>query len=345
MTGGQIESFQVGFASLPDLASEKVGGRALAASDEFFAGKENLLKPGRGIFVPDKYTENGKWMDGWESRRKRNVTPGDHDWCVIRLGMPGRIRGIDVDTNHFLGNFPELCALDAVEAPDDPSAATLSGSGIEWEEIVPRSRLRGGSQNFFAVTSDRRFTHVRLRIYPDGGVARLRVHGVVLPDWKKLAAAKEVDLAALENGAVVLGCNDMFFGPKENLILPGRATNMGEGWETRRKRGPGHDWLILKLARPGVARKIEVDTNHFKGNYPDRCSIEGCLADGDPTLEELSRDPSVAWRELLPSVKLEAHTRHFYEKELRDAGRVSHLRLNIFPDGGVSRLRVYGDWK
>ncbi len=331
------EGFGVPFLSLPDLVSEKVGGRALAASDEFFAEKENLLKPGRGIFIPDKFTENGKWMDGWESRRKRTA---GHDWCLLQLGMPGVLRGVNVDTNHFVGNYPEFCSLEAASAEASATVAQLESA--KWTEIVPKQRLKGGSQNLFPVTSAERWTHLRLRIFPDGGVARFRAHGEVRPDWKKLGqSAEPVDLAALEHGGTVVGCNDNFFGPKDNLILPGRAATMGEGWETRRKRGPGHDWIIVRLGTPGSVKKIEVDTNHFKGNFPHSCSLEGASIAGNPAVEDIVRDPAVSWTEILPKVKLEAHARHYYEKELKPAPAVTHVRLNIYPDGGVSRLRVF----
>lgn len=326
------------FTELVDLAADRVGGVALVASDEFFAPKECLLQPGRGIFIPDKYTEYGKWMDGWETRRKR--TPG-HDWCIIKLGLPGLIRGIDVDTNHFLGNFPEHCSLAACHRDDNPSLELLLGGRTRWTEILPISRLLGGVQNLFPVDSPKRWTHVRLHIYPDGGVARLRVHGEVVPDWERLQKSRQyVDLAAVENGGVVLVANDMFFGPKDNLIMPGRAATMGEGWETKRKRGPGHDWVIIRLGAPGVIKRIEVDTNHFKGNFPESCSLEGCWADGVPP--DFSTSRSIEWTEILPRSPLQGHTLHSFAKELQAAPPFTHVRFNIYPDGGVSRLRLFG---
>lgn len=323
------------FLECVDLASEKVGGKVLFANDEFFAEKENLLKDGRGVFIPDKYTEFGKWMDGWETRRKR--VPG-YDYCLVRLGMPGVICGFTVDTNHFTGNFPEFCSLEATTCEDEKKLETAT-----WTQLVCKSRLKGGSENFFAVDNLTRFTHVRFNIFPDGGVARLRVHGIVKPDWKKLSQVGEIDLGAIENGATVAACNDMFFGPKENLILPGRAKNMGEGWETRRRRGPGHDWIVVKLGTPGLLTKIEVDTNHFKGNFPDTCMIEAAFIEDD-----VSKDPEFlrrdhTWYEVLPRTKLTADTRHFFEGELKKInGKVNFVRLNIYPDGGISRLRLFG---
>lgn len=323
------------FTDLIDLASERVGAEALFATDEFFAEKENLLKPGRGVFIPDKYTENGKWMDGWESRRKR--VPG-HDWVIVKLGLPGVIRGIDADTNHFLGNYPEHCSLEAVCMDGNPSIETLRSA--TWTELLPISALEGGSRNLFAVANDARWTHVRLHIYPDGGVARLRVHGEVQPDWSRLNEGGLIDLAAVQNGGVSVLANDMFFSHRNNLIMPGRAANMGDGWETKRKRGPGNDWVIVRLGKPGRIQRVEVDTNHFKGNYPDCCSLEGCFLGDVPPDFLTSR--AIAWQELLPQTKLQAHTRHHFEQELKPVGPFTHVRLNIFPDGGISRLRLHG---
>jgi allantoicase len=324
------------FAGLCDLASARVGARALAASDEFFAGKGNLLKPSPAIFIPDKFTARGKWMDGWESRRRR--TPG-HDWCVVKLGMRGRIRGFNVNTAFFTGNFPSHCSIDALDTPRVVTKRLAATEGSPWVRLVDETPLLGDSDNFIAVENDRAWTHVRLNIFPDGGVARLRVYGDVIVDWQRATAGKRVlDLAAIEHGGLVLAASDMHYGAKDNIIMPGRAVNMGDGWETKRRRGPGHDWLILRLGAPARVHKVEIDTNHFKGNYPDAASIEGCFAPAADVVDV----PSVEWTELLPKVKLRPHHRHFFARELRDAWALSHLRLNIYPDGGISRLRVHG---
>jgi allantoicase len=322
---------------LVDLASARIGGVALVANDEFFAEKENLLQPGRGIFIPDKYTDHGKWMDGWETRRRR--TPG-HDWCVVQLGFRGAIKQVDVDTNHFLGNHPPFASLDALCLTTEFPTDFESIERLAWRSILPKSALSPGSQNLFAISRDEPATHVRLNIIPDGGVARLRVYGEVVPDWSKLKPGEVIDLVAVENGGVPLACSDMFFSSMNNLIMPGPSANMGDGWETKRRRGPGHDWIILKLSLPGAIRKIEVDTNHFKGNYPDRCSIEASVAPGAPTDALTSQE--IQWHEILPETKLRPDTRHFFEHELSPIADCSHLRLNIYPDGGVSRFRAWG---
>lgn len=323
------------FTELVDLASERVGGVVLAANDEFFAPKENLLKASKPIFIEDKYTERGKWMDGWETRRRRD--PG-HDWAVIQLGLPGVVRGVVVDTSYFKGNYPARCSLEVCAAEAEASPDVLLGPSTQWTEILPPTDLKGDTQNLFAIQSMHHATHVRLHIFPDGGVARLRVYGEVIPNWKQVSAAAEVDLAAVENGGLVLAASDMFFGSRHNLILPGPAKNMGDGWETKRRRGPGHDWVIVQLGTEGIVHRIEVDTSHFKGNFPGSCSLEGCRA-GDVSVDSLSK---ATWKELLPGTKLRADTRHNFEKELQLAEPVTHVRLNIFPDGGVARLRVFG---
>lgn len=237
------------FTELVDLASEKLGGAVLVANDEFFAPKENLLKPAAPIFIEGKYTDLGKWMDGWETRRRR--TPG-YDWCIIRLGLPGKIRGVVVDTSFFRGNYPEHCSLEACTLEGLPTVEDLTSEAIAWTQLLPQLPLAGDTQNPFAIESEQRFTHLRFKIYPDGGVARLRVYGEVVPDWDRLRRiGGDIDLAAVENGGLVLACSDMFFGHRHNLIMPGRAANMSDGWETKRRRGPGHDWTIIRLGRLG----------------------------------------------------------------------------------------------
>jgi allantoicase len=327
------------FAQFVDLASERLGGEVLEASDEFFAPKENLLKASRPIFIEGKYTARGKWMDGWETRRRR--TPG-YDWCVIRLRLPGVVRGVVVDTSYFKGNYPEQISLEGCNlggtAPYNGEKARLKSATLRWVELIPQNSVKGDSQNLFSVVSAERVTHVRLKIYPDGGVARLRVHGEVLPEGERVARGV-FDLAAIENGGRILATSDQFFSEPLNMLMPGRSKGMSDGWETRRRRGPGHDWAIVKLGVPGVIRRVEVDTSHFKGNFPESCSIDaGYLeqAAGDAAHE------SAQWHPVLAKTPLKADRRHIYREQLKDVGPATHLRLNIFPDGGVARLRIFG---
>lgn len=325
------------FTELVDLAAERLGGAAVLANDEFFAAKDNLLRASPAEWREGAYTERGKWMDGWETRRRRS--PG-HDWCIVRLGLRGVVRGIVVDTSFFRGNYPEHCSLDGCSVEGNPPAEWLARDA-PWREIVARTPLQGDSRNPMEVEHDQPLTHVRLNIFPDGGVARLRIHGEVAPDWPALTRAGDVDLAAMENGGWVVVCSDMFFGHRQNLILPGRSTHMGDGWETRRRRAPGNDWTIVRLGHPGSVRRVEIDTDHFKGNAPGACSMSWCHAP-DASAEALAASAVVEWRTLLPRTDLQPHARHRFEQELHVAENATHVRLDIFPDGGVARLRVFG---
>jgi allantoicase len=320
------------FTDLPDLASERLGGDVIAASDEFFAPKEALLRPHAPEWREGVYTERGKWMDGWETRRH---SPGE-DWCIVRLGVPGVVRGVVVDTTFFRGNYPESCSLEACSAPSPAPLAALEAA--EWTEILPRVPLQGDARNAFAVEREVRATHLRLRIHPDGGVARLRVHGEPRPEWTRFVrAGGEVDLAAVENGGWVVACSDMFFGHRQNLLLPGRSRDMGDGWETRRRRGPGNDWAVVRLAAPGRIHRVEIDTDHFRGNAPEHCLLEAVHLPG-ATAEELA---SARWRTLLPETPLLPHARHRFE-DLLFPEVATHVRLSIAPCGGVARLRLFG---
>ena len=332
------------FEQLVDLASERLGGAVLAASDDFFAEKENLIKDKAPVWDADRYTDRGKWMDGWESRRRR--TPG-HDWCLIRLGVPGVIRGVVVDTSFFRGNYPESCWIEGAVAPSAAGAEDLLDEGREWTEILPRTHLSGDTKNRHAVAVPWRFTHLRFHIDPDGGVARLRVHGEVVPDPVAVAGAADdaeaprVDLAAVENGGEVIAASDMFFGGRHHLNLPGPSRGMHDGWETRRRRGPGHDWVIVRLAAEGAIERAIVDTAHFKGNAPGSCTIEIAHAPG-ASLERLSA-ADFPWQPVLSMVPLEPHREHAFELEASVAGRsATHACLRIHPDGGVARLRLFG---
>jgi allantoicase len=312
------------FADFIDLACDRLGGEVLAASDEFFAPKENLIKIGSSVFEPGRYTEQGKWMDGWETRRRRG--PG-HDWCIVKLATPGQIHGIVIDTSHFRGNHPETAALDACSLDTDALPEDWTTADIPWTNLLGDSQIDGDSKHAFRVEHDDCFTHVRLRIHPDGGVARLRIYGQVRPDWNILRLADRIDLAAALNGGRICDCSDACFSHPENLLLPDPGVHMGEGWETRRRRGEGHDWCIVQLGARGIIETVEVDTRHFKGNYPHCFNLE--VSDGQTN-----------WIELLPQTELQAD--HVQLFELVDAPPCTHARFNIYPDGGVGRLRLYG---
>ncbi|MDF2366110.1 allantoicase [Sneathiella sp.] len=314
-----------------DLASSRLGAEVTFATDDFFADKARLIDPAPPVFIADKYDENGKWMDGWESRRKREE---GYDHCIIRLGLPGVLHGVDIDTSHFTGNFPPSASIDACLVEGEP------GPDTEWMEILPAVGLKGDSHHLHAIPDSRTWSHLRLNIYPDGGIARLRVYGQVQCNWDKRDPDEMVDLAALVNGGRGIAASDEHYGTPSQILAPGRGINMGDGWETRRRREPGNDWALISLGHPGVISKIDVDTAHFKGNYPDRCSIQAALVAGGT--EESLVTQSMFWKTLLPEQKLEMDALHSFEKEVADIGLVSHIRLNIIPDGGISRLRLFG---
>jgi allantoicase len=294
------------------------------ANDELFAERENLIKPAPPEFQPGSFGHKGQIYDGWETRRRRET---GHDQAIVRLGLPGVIAGVIVDTAFFTGNYPTSASVEAITVDGYPSPAELSESA--WTTIVPRSPLRGDSENFFDVHSTTRYTHVRLTIYPDGGVARFRVHGAPVAD-PRLVDLASLDLAALENGARIVEASNMFYSAPSNLISPGFAAVMGEGWETARRRDQGNDWVVLALAAASVPRLAELDTSHFKGNAPGWAALSGSCSGQDPD----------SWFEVLPRTRLQPDTRHRF---LVEAPReLTHLRLDIFPDGGMARLRLHG---
>ena len=325
-----------GLLKYVDLAAERIGGKVLFATDDFFAEKENLIRDGRGVFIPDKYTDRGKWMDGWESRRKRTL---GHDYVIIKLGAEGRIKGFDIDTNHFLGNHPPFASVEAIRLKGEPEDWANSDV-LEWVEILPKSALEPGSQHLFEVDHNQIYSHVRLHIYPDGGVARLRVYGEVYKDWSAIGSDEMTDLALITHGGKALSCNDMFFSSMDNINMPYPGKDMGDGWETKRNRTVNNvDWVLLKLGHPGKIKEVIVDTKHFKGNFPYACSIECCHSERD---DDVMND-GVSWTPLLEKSILSADKEHEYKSaSIVCSEPITHVKLKIYPDGGISRLRLYG---
>lgn len=318
--------------SATNLADPRLGAVGLAASDEFFAPLARMLNPEPALFIPGKYDDHGKWMDGWETRRKRG--PG-HDWALVKLGRRGTVRGVDVDTSHFTGNYPPAASIEAADcASDDPAALEAA----RWVEILPATPLAGNSHHLLQCTRAGPWSHLRLSIYPDGGIARLRVYGRPIGVFDDPEAS--YDLAAMGNGGRAVAWNDAHFGAAANLLLPGRGLTMGDGWETRRRREPGHDWCILELGAAGVIERIEVDTAHFKGNYPDRCSLQAARVAGATDAALVTQ--SMFWPMLLGEQSLSMDALHRYTEGIAELGPVTHVRFNIHPDGGVSRLRLWG---
>jgi allantoicase len=304
----------------PDLASRAFGGGVVSCNDEFFAAADNLVTDGPPVFSPATFGAKGQVYDGWETRRRRE--PGD-DHAIVRLGVPGIVHAVVVDTAFFTGNYPPAATVDGCVVGGHPGPAELAAA--DWFPLVPRSDLRGGTRNTFDVAAPRRSTHVRLTIHPDGGVARLRVLGEVLPDPDLLPEV--FDLAAAEYGGRVTGCSDMFYGAPQQLLAPGLARVMGEGWETARRRDDGNDWVEVRLGLPGVVALAELDTSHFKGNAPGWAALRGRSAGG-------------TWTPLLARTALRPDTRHRFR--ITAAPSVDEIRLDVYPDGGMARLRLTG---
>lgn len=319
------------FEKYLNLADARLGTKALFVTDDWFAAVDRMLQPEPPLWKEGVFDDNGKWMDGWESRRKRFE---GYDYTIIRLGVPGVISGVDIDTSFFTGNFPPSASLEACYCPESDPA-----DDAEWTELLSAVSLKGDSQHLHAIDDQRPWTHIRFNIYPDGGVARLRVYGTPYLDWKHLAD-KEIDLVSALNGGRALACSDEHYGKMGNILNPGRGINMGDGWETARRRTPGNDWVIVALGHPGEINRVVVDTLHFKGNYPDSCSIQAAYVKGGT--DEQIETQSLFWKELLPAQKLEMHQEHEFSDELNAIGPITHVRLNIFPDGGISRLRLFG---
>lgn len=313
-----------------DLAHPRLGTAVVFSTDDFFADKSRMIAPEPPVFFPDRFDGNGKWMDGWESRRKRG--PG-HDFAVLRLGQRGRIHAVDIDTAFFTGNYPPEAMLEAADTDGEP------GEG-DWTPLVPRQALKGDGHNIAETDPAGAWRWLRLHIYPDGGVARLRVYGTVDKDWSSVAPDAVLDLAALENGGAAIAWNDAHYGSPANMLAPGRARVMSDGWETARRRRPGNDWCVLRLGHPGTIGRVLVDTRHFKGNYPDRFSLRAAHLSADPAAGEIEA-ASAAWPVLVPETKLSADAEAEFDAPAA-GGAVTHVRLDIFPDGGISRLRLFG---
>ena len=317
---------------LVNLASPRLGSEAVFASDEFFASKERLLQDAAPVFLPDKFDDHGKWMDGWESRRRRD---GGHDFCIVHLGVKGVVHGVDIDTSHFTGNYPPAASIEACLSELEP------GADADWREILPPTPLGPSAHHYLPVPPSGPFNYLRLHIYPDGGVARLRVYGEPVASWEGAVRDGVHELSALRNGGRIVAYNDAHYGTVWTLLSEDRGTHMGDGWETRRRREPGNDWIIVRLGAAGLGERILIDTCHCKGNYPDRASVQaGYVAAGT---DEAVVTQSMFWPELLAPQKLSADAIHeFTGKAIAQLGTVSHVKLNIFPDGGVSRLRMFG---
>ena len=317
---------------LVNLASPKMGTKILAFSDDFFGEVTRMLNDKDPIFIEDKYDNHGKWMDGWESKRRRD---GGNDWAILKLGSAGIISKIEIDTSYFTGNFPPFFSLEGIYSETDPNKDS------NWKSLIAKTNLVGDCKNNFELNLKEKFNFVRLQIFPDGGVARIRLFGKVKYNWDRFNNEEIIELSSLKLGGSILAYNNAHYGDVSALLSEGRGKTMGDGWETRRRREPGNDWIIIKLAQKGIIEKIEIDTAHFKGNYPDRASIQAISIDKNITTKDLIQS-SENWDVILDETKLTADNIHEYEINSNSKAEATHIRLNIYPDGGVSRLRIFG---
>jgi len=314
-----------------NLAEPRLGSKVIFKTDDFFASANRIISPNPPIFKEGVFDRHGKWMDGWETRRRRRK---GFDYLIVKLGRPGKIFNVDIDTTHFSGNQPMHASLEACHSNKNPNNKS------KWIKILNKKKLGPNKNHNFNIKNKSIFTHVKLNIYPDGGVARLRVYGEV--EVKKINFGnKIINLSSMLNGASIVGCNNEHFGRAENILAPGKGKNMGDGWETRRSRGKNFDWLIIKLGRTGTINKIEIDTHHFKGNYPDRCSVQAAYIP-----KKISNYSVVIksnkWKSLLNKVKLNANKKHSFNNMTMRKNNINFIRINIYPDGGISRIRTFG---
>ena len=314
-----------------NLAEPRLGSKVIFKTDDFFASAKRIINPNPPVFKEGVFDAHGKWMDGWETRRRRKK---GFDYLIIKLGKSGKIFNVDIDTSYFNGNQPTHASLEACYSNKKPNNKT------RWIKILDKKKLAPNKNHNFKIKNKSVFNHVKLNIFPDGGVARLRVYGEV--EIKKINFGnKLINLTSVLNGASIIGCNNEHFGKAENILAPGKGKNMGDGWETRRSRGKNFDWLIIKLGRTGTINKIEIDTHHFKGNYPDKCTVQGTYIPKKISNYSIVKK-SNKWKSLLNKVKLNANKKHSFNNKIMKKNKINFIRINIYPDGGISRIRALG---
>ncbi|KDQ21283.1 hypothetical protein BOTBODRAFT_25706 [Botryobasidium botryosum FD-172 SS1] len=328
-------------ATCIEISSVALGGKVVSVSDEFFAEASNLLKVPPAVSLKGQFGPKGALFDGWESRR-HNPT---YDWCCIKFGCPsGYITGFDIDTANFSGNEAPAASVQAMYAPES-EGKVISENDSRWVELLPKVPLGPSSRHLFKITQTKQaYTHVKLNIYPDGGVGRFRVYGNVAPQLPPPSVL--FDLAYVFSGARVILASDQHYGVGANLLLPGRGVDMGDGWETKRSRTPGHkDWVIirlyisLRLADAGHLQHTEIDTAHFKGNFPESCEFHALrCADDTAALQAEEKE----WTNILPRTKLGPHKQHFFQLENIANRLYTHVKVTIYPDGGIKRIRIIG---
>ena len=315
---------------LIDLAQPRLGTKVIYKTDDFFASANRIISPTEPVFKVGVFDKHGKWMDGWESRRKRTA---GHDFIIIKLGKPGTIKKVDVDTSHFNGNQPAMVSIEGANSKSNKI------NQLKWQPLLSKKKTKANSHHYFTVNSNKVFTHIKFNIFPDGGVARLRLYGSIAKSNK--LKDKKINLASLLDGSSVIACNNEHFGKAENILAPGKAKNMGDGWETRRRRGKGFDWLILNSLDGKEIDKIEISTHHFKGNFPSHCSLQAAYLPNSKNSKQIVKS-SNTWKYLLKDAKLSANKVHVFKNNLMKKDKINFIKINIFPDGGISRFRIYG---
>ena len=320
-------------AKMINLADPRIGSKVIFKTDDFFAAAHRILNIETPVFKDGLFDKHGKWMDGWETRRRRSK---GFDYLILKLGKPGKIFDIDIDTTHFNGNQPTHASLEGCLSKTKPSKKT------KWISLLSKKKLGPSRNHSFKSKNKSVFNYIRLNIFPDGGVARLRLYGKIEME-KNFLNNKTINLTSVLNGASIIGCNNEHFGRAENIIAPGKGKNMGDGWETRRSRGKNFDWLIIKFGKPGLIKKLEIDTHHFKGNYPDSCSIQTASISKDLSNKSIVNN-SKNWKFILNKSKLSAHKKHIFKKFLIKRSKENYLKINIYPDGGISRIRAFGNF-
>ena len=309
-----------------NLASPILGTKIYSYSDQFFGAASRMLNENLPIFKENVYDKHGKWMDGWETRRKRIE---GNDFCIIKLGKAGKVSVVEIDTSFFNGNQPEYASLDVCFS---------NNNKFKWKNILKKKKLKPNAIHKFKISKSYPINFAKLNIFPDGGVARLKLLGDLSLNLKK--TNKSIDLGSVLNGAKIVACSDEHFGKAENIIAPGKSINMGNGWETKRRRGKGYDWIIVKLAKTGTIEKFNIQTHHFKGNYPAYFSIQGSQLKNNISTNTIV-NLSTKWRTVIPITYLKPHHQLIIPNK-NNKQKFNFIKLNIYPDGGISRLRIMG---
>lgn len=351
MTSVSESEFNQIIAPHIDVVSQRLETKIIDVSDQFFAGADNLIKPSAPQSHKGQFIATGAVYDGWETRRHN---PEPFDFVILQLGVhAARIIAAEIDTAHFNGNEGPAFSVEGYKFPNGETTDNISdalthnrdeivdASEAGWHTVFGKSDLGPSQRHFFVLPSLSDKYHVfRLRMYPDGGIARLRLYGSVVPPVldPKLLSSVEIDFAAVGMGGQLVKASGTHFGSSpSNLLLPGRGSDMGDGWETARSRVSGHcDWAIIKLGSRIVPHKVVVDTAFYRGNYPQRYTVEGI----DSSTPDSEVDPkSREWTQLVEA-KGQADSEDSHV--IANSSPITHVKLTIFPDGGVKRLRVFG---